>query len=150
MRIQGCPSAAPYGKRNAHLPHEARIAGVTSYAQAKRSCEVHESVCGVYGGRSLGYECIDTARDLENCKSSPSVLHTDLSLTTTLKQAVVAPSHIPSSSMVARLTAPTVLLYLRSSMFPVTLDGVLCGAVALATASRRMVRSASQKLRWLR
>ncbi|KZV76648.1 hypothetical protein PENSPDRAFT_388060 [Peniophora sp. CONT] len=63
----GCPSAAPYGKRNAHLPHEARVAGVTSYAQAKRSCEVHESVCGVYGGRSLGYECLDTARDLENC-----------------------------------------------------------------------------------
>ncbi|VDB92624.1 unnamed protein product [Peniophora sp. CBMAI 1063] len=63
----GCPSAAPYGKRNTHLPHEARIAGVTSYSQAKRTCEAHESVCGVYGGRSLGYECLDTARDLENC-----------------------------------------------------------------------------------
>ncbi|KAI0916165.1 hypothetical protein AcW1_009987 [Taiwanofungus camphoratus] len=69
----GCGSATPCatslsGRANSYV--QKRIdtpAGITTLGEAQLACQKHETVCGVYGGSSKGFECLDVNVQLESC-----------------------------------------------------------------------------------
>ncbi|OSX62115.1 hypothetical protein POSPLADRAFT_1143561 [Postia placenta MAD-698-R-SB12] len=61
LRCWGCGSSVP--RALAADPHTA----VASLADAQLTCKSYETVCGVYGGSSRSFECLDVDTALESC-----------------------------------------------------------------------------------
>lgn len=59
----GCGTAAPVSTR-----HKRRSIPITTLVQAKHTCNIYESVCGIPGREdTLDFECVDTRETLDSC-----------------------------------------------------------------------------------
>ena len=61
--LQGCGTASPILAR-----HKRQAISITTLVQAKHTCDINESVCGIPGREdTLDFECVDTSKTLDSC-----------------------------------------------------------------------------------